>query len=60
MVRLPYIAEALGSGMVVLERIKQALDPRGVMNPGKLGLGATTASADGNQETRTCLTSTCS
>ena len=39
-VRLPYIAEALGSGMVVLERIKQALDPHGVMNPGKLGLGA--------------------
>ena len=39
-VRLPYIAQALGSGMVVLERIKQALDPHGVMNPGKLGLGA--------------------
>ena len=39
-VRLPYIAQALGNGMVVLERVKEALDPSGVMNPGKLGLGA--------------------
>ena len=51
----PYIAEALGSGMVVLERIKQALDPLGVMNPGKLGSEQATGSADGNQEARRCL-----
>ena len=38
-VRLPYIGRALGSGVLVLERVKAALDPAGVLNPGKLGLG---------------------
>jgi alkyldihydroxyacetonephosphate synthase len=36
--RLPYIREALGTGMVPLRRLKDALDPANVMNPGKLGL----------------------
>lgn len=36
--RLPYIRAELASAMTVLERIKQALDPGGIMNPGKLGL----------------------
>jgi alkyldihydroxyacetonephosphate synthase len=36
--RLPYIREALGTGMVPLRRLKEALDPANVMNPGKLGL----------------------
>jgi alkyldihydroxyacetonephosphate synthase len=36
--RLPYIREALGTGMVPLRRLKDALDPANIMNPGKLGL----------------------
>jgi alkyldihydroxyacetonephosphate synthase len=36
--RLPYVREGLGTSMVVLERVKAALDPAGIMNPGKLGL----------------------
>jgi len=36
--RLPYIREALGTGMVPLRRLKDAFDPANVMNPGKLGL----------------------
>jgi alkyldihydroxyacetonephosphate synthase len=35
--RLPYLAEALGSALPVLQRITATLDPGGVMNPGKLG-----------------------
>jgi alkyldihydroxyacetonephosphate synthase len=37
-VRLPYLAEQLGEGKVVLEKVKRALDPEGIMNPGKLGV----------------------
>jgi alkyldihydroxyacetonephosphate synthase len=36
--RLPYIRQDLASGSFVLDRIKQALDPAGIMSPGKLGL----------------------
>lgn len=34
--RLPWLAEELGSGMDVLRLLKAALDPRGIMNPGRL------------------------
>ena len=36
--RGPYVADALGSGFGVLAALKQALDPHGICNPGKLGL----------------------
>ncbi len=39
--RVPWFAEELGAGGIgVLERVKEALDPAGVMNPGALGLGS--------------------
>ncbi len=34
--RQPYLREALGPGHAVLEKIKGALDPQGILNPGKL------------------------
>ncbi len=34
----PYMPAQHGAGLDVLRRIKAALDPNGVMNPGKLGL----------------------
>jgi alkyldihydroxyacetonephosphate synthase len=37
LVRAPYLAEALGGGYGVLQSLKQALDPAGVLNPGKMG-----------------------
>ena len=36
--RLPYIRDSLGSEFILLERVKRALDPNGIMNPGKFGL----------------------
>lgn len=36
--RSPYTARSLGSAHLVLRKIKSALDPAGVLNPGKLGL----------------------
>jgi alkyldihydroxyacetonephosphate synthase len=36
--RLPYIRQDVGSSIAVLERVKRALDPADIMNPGKLGL----------------------
>lgn len=37
--RRPWVKQSLGSGFTVLERIKASLDPRGILNPGKLALG---------------------
>ena len=40
LLRAPWLAEELGPvGMDVLRGIKGVLDPRGLLNPGKLGLG---------------------
>jgi glycolate oxidase len=38
MAKSPYIAEELGLGREIMERIKRALDPDDILNPGKLGL----------------------
>lgn len=36
--RRAFVRDALGSGMTVLERVKQAIDPQNILSPGKLGL----------------------
>jgi len=38
LLRSPYMKEALGSAFPLLEKVKAALDPGNMLNPGKLGL----------------------
>jgi alkyldihydroxyacetonephosphate synthase len=38
LLKAPWLREELGEGFEVLRAIKRALDPAGIMNPGKLGL----------------------
>jgi alkyldihydroxyacetonephosphate synthase len=38
LLRAPYMRESLGGAFPVLVAVKQALDPKNILNPGKLGL----------------------
>ena len=39
--RARFVPQALGSALPVLQSIKHALDPHGILNPGKMGLSTT-------------------
>jgi len=39
-IQLEILPEALGPGLDVLGRIKTALDPHGILNPGKLAMAS--------------------
>lgn len=45
--RAGYVREGLGAGLDVLRAIKGALDPSGILNPGKMGLDARNEGIDG-------------
>jgi alkyldihydroxyacetonephosphate synthase len=38
--RARFMAESMGSSLGVLQAVKDALDPHGILNPGKLGLSS--------------------
>jgi alkyldihydroxyacetonephosphate synthase len=38
--RSRFMAESMGSSLAVLQSMKDALDPKGILNPGKLGLAS--------------------
>ncbi|WP_322089627.1 FAD-binding oxidoreductase [Burkholderia sp. BCC1999] len=39
LLRSPYMRDSLGTAFPVLQTVKRALDPKHILNPGKLGLG---------------------